>query len=234
MTRKIACSLLLLILVTIGLNSKTKVGLTRYPSWIVAKIVDSKPVKLTADFTHVLSNSSTAYIGYIGNNYQKFDISLQSVHKSTANRYTVTGVTMVRTNRCNFQGTIDVVENRQFSHPTFGLDNSMKGQFKCRGCTIAKYRFAENAQQKGSGVFVGYLLFYWYETNKGEIVYDDIDDFSDSYSNNQYAGTWQSYATKKSKPCAWGQYRVPNSGDLDVGAAEFSVNPKYARNGWSK
>lgn len=106
MTRKIACSLLLLILVTIGLNSKTKVGLTRYPSWIVAKIVDSKPVKLTADFTHVLSNSSTAYIGYIGNNYQKFDISLQSVHKSTANRYTVTGVTMVRTNRCNFQGTI--------------------------------------------------------------------------------------------------------------------------------
>ena len=88
--------------------------------------------------------------------------------------------------------------------------------------------------QTGSGVFTGYLLFYWYETNDGKFVYDDIDSHSDSYCNNQYAGTWKSNKTKKSKPCAWGQYRVPNSGDLDIGAGDFSVNPKYAKNGWEK
>ena len=49
-----------------------------------------------------------------------------------------------------------------------------------------------------------------------------------------FAGTWKSNKTKKSKLCAWGQYRVPNSGGLDVGAGEFSVNPKYAKNGWGK
>ena len=110
----------------------------------------------------------------------------------------------------------------------------MKGQFRRRGCSIAKYNLEEEASQAGSGVFTGYLLFYWYETNDGKFVYDDIDSHSDSYCNNQYAGTWKSNKTKKSKPCAWGQYRVPNSGDLDVGAGEFSVNPKYAKNGWGK
>jgi hypothetical protein len=33
-------------------------------------------------------------------------------------------------------------------------------------------------------------------------------------------------------PCNWGDYRIPDSGDLDNGAAEFCVNPKYQKNGW--
>ena len=71
--------------------------------------------------------------------------------------------------------------------------------------------------KKSSGVFSGYLLFYWYETVDGRIVYDDIDDYSDSFCNNQYAGSWRSNSTRKAKPCAWGQYRVPICGDLDIG-----------------
>ena len=110
----------------------------------------------------------------------------------------------------------------------------MKGKFKRRGCCIAKYNLKENVDEKGGGCFTGYLLFFWYETKQGTIMYDDIDDYSDSYCNNLYSGTWQSYKTKKRKPCAWGQYRIPNSGDLDIGAAEFSVNPKYLQNGWQE
>ena len=140
----------------------------------------------------------------------------------------------VRGNRCHFKGTISIIANREFVKPTYGIDDSMKGKFKRRGCCIAKYNLKENVDEKGGGCFTGYLLFFWYETKQGTIMYDDIDDYSDSYCNNLYSGTWQSYKTKKRKPCAWGQYRIPNSGDLDIGAAEFSVNPKYLQNGWQE
>ena len=36
----------------------------------------------------------------------------------------------------------------------------------------------------------------------------------------------------QTRPCAWGHYRIPNSGDLDIGVGEFSPNPKYLSNGW--
>ncbi|MBM0654943.1 hypothetical protein JMN11_14995 [Capnocytophaga genosp. AHN8471] len=34
------------------------------------------------------------------------------------------------------------------------------------------------------------------------------------------------------KPCNWGLHRIPCSGDLDYGAAEFSPNEKYYPYGW--
>ncbi|MGP1550319.1 MAG: hypothetical protein ACTTI4_06355 [Prevotella fusca] len=204
------------------------------PTWFLSMVEDSKNTGIETDFSNILSDKRVPYIGFIGSNYQKLKIDILNVQKKDDNLYDVTGVSVVKGNRCNFHGTIDVIENREFNHPTYGVDDSMKGKFKRRGCSIAKYRFEEDSNQRGSGVFSGYLFFYWYETHDNKIVYDDIDDHSDSYCNNQYVGTWQGNKTKKSKPCAWGQYRIPNSGDLDIGAAEFSVNPKYSHNGWEK
>lgn len=204
------------------------------PRWILSVVSESKNTSIETDFTNILSDKRVPYIGYIGTDYQKLSIDIQKVQRKADNQYHVSGITVVKNNRCNFRGTIDIVENREFTHPTYGVDDSMKGQFKRRGCSIAKYKLEEDANQTGSGVFSGYLLFYWYETNDGKFVYDDIDSDSDSYCNNQYAGTWISNKIKKSKPCAWGQYRVPNSGDLDMGAGDFSVNPKYSKNGWNK
>ena len=66
----------------------------------------------------------------------------------------------------------------------------------------------------------------------GSLHIDDIDCYSDSYCNNLYSGIWISYRSHRTKPCGWGQWRIPNCGDLDEGAAEFSVNPKYKANGW--
>lgn len=202
------------------------------PRWILSIVNESKNTNAETDFSNILSDKRTPYIGYIGTDYQKLSIDIQKVQRTDDNQYNVTGTTNVKNNRCNFRGTIDIVENREFNHPSYGVDDSMKGKFKRRGCSIAKYKLEEDASQEESGVFSGYLLFYWYETNEGKIIYDDIDNYSDSYCNNQYAGTWKSYKTKTSKQCAWGQYRVPNSGDLDIGAGDFAVNPKYSKNGW--
>lgn len=56
---------------------------------------------------------------------------------------------------------------------------------------------------------------------------------ADGFSNCQYEGTWTtSYKTNKIKRCNWGDYRIPNSSDLDEGCGEFIPQKKYARFGW--
>ena len=41
------------------------------------------------------------------------------------------------------------------------------------------------------------------------------------------------WARRKQNHARGGHYRIPNSGDLDVGAGDFSPNTKYLNNGWS-
>jgi hypothetical protein len=41
------------------------------------------------------------------------------------------------------------------------------------------------------------------------------------------------YGNPKLKICNWGEFRIPFSGDLDIGAGEFSPNPKYFSKGWA-
>jgi len=55
---------------------------------------------------------------------------------------------------------------------------------------------------------------------------------SDEYRNNQYVGTWIDYETKEEKTCNWGEYRIPFSGDLDYGSAQFAPREKYYNKGW--
>ncbi len=56
--------------------------------------------------------------------------------------------------------------------------------------------------------------------------------FGDGFKNNQFVGTWKSYKNKVVKKCHWGDYRIPDCGDLDIGVGDISINKKYVRNGW--
>ncbi|NOQ27719.1 MAG: hypothetical protein GQ564_20335 [Bacteroidales bacterium] len=60
---------------------------------------------------------------------------------------------------------------------------------------------------------------------------NNIDSYSDSYRNNQHIGIWKPYDSENIKTCNWGNYRIPFSGDLDIGAGEFSVNSKKKKTG---
>jgi hypothetical protein len=68
--------------------------------------------------------------------------------------------------------------------------------------------------------------------NKGQFRYDAISFSADGFSNNQFIGSWTSYKTDASKKCNWGDYRIPECGDLDIGAGELSISEKYSKNGW--
>jgi hypothetical protein len=117
----------------------------------------------------------------------------------------------------------------------YGVDSMYKDAgFKAQGIIIGQYRFSENPEQNHVGIFDGIMTMWWYVDKDGNMNYYDLTKHSDRYKNNQYVGTWTEYGKSNTRPCNWGERRIPFSGDLDIGAGEFSVNPKYEDKGWKK
>ncbi len=115
----------------------------------------------------------------------------------------------------------------------YGIDNKYENSgFKSQGILIGSYEFKENPEKNHSGIFNGIITLNWYVDRFGIIHYDRIEWFSDRYRNNQYVGKWTDYNNGKEKICNWGEYRIPFSGDLDIGAGEFSPNEKYSNMDW--
>ncbi|WP_343321766.1 hypothetical protein [Sphingobacterium multivorum] len=40
--------------------------------------------------------------------------------------------------------------------------------------------------------------------------------YGDGFSNNSFEGSWTNYKTKMAKKCNWGDFSIPESGDLDA------------------
>jgi hypothetical protein len=165
-------------------------------------------------------------LGYIGDNYQRFQIHFISVIQNPLNKleYFVYGKTRVKTNICSFQGSITITES--------GLYTSNEHPSIKQGIINGAYKFYEDPNQKGGGVLKGNLKTYFFINKAGNIQYDAISFISDEYKNNLFEGTWTSYASGETKKCNWGDYRIPDSRELDCGAGEFGVTDQYAHNGW--
>jgi hypothetical protein len=175
------------------------------------------------------------FIGFIQPNYRKLEIVYKSVKKrlDKPDIYTVSGYSVVTKNRCEFTGEVVITQIREYKKMHFGVDDEYKDRgIKAQGIAIGKYTIKENSEQKYSGVFEGVMVLKWYQDKGGNIKADDIRRYSDFYSNNQYIGTWHSYKSNKMKVANWGEWRIPYSGDLDIGEAEFYANPKYYKSGW--
>ncbi|MDH5476226.1 MAG: hypothetical protein OEX22_11080 [Cyclobacteriaceae bacterium] len=196
--------------------------------------------QLTKYIEHDLSEllmPRTEFFGYIGFDYRRIKVSITSINKNEniPNQYTVSGKTTVFNNTCDFEGTITFEQFREFVNMNYGLDSMYSNSgFKSQGVVIGKYLFSENARQNHVGVFEGIMTLWWYVDKNGTIKYNDLSSYSDSYKNNQYVGTWSEYGKSSERPCNWGEHRIPFSGDLDIGAGEFSVNPKYYSKGWEE
>jgi hypothetical protein len=193
--------------------------LSRYSKYDFAQ-----PIKPQSDF-----------LGFIEPDYQRLKVYFDSIIKSKTrpNIYTVKGATVVKNNRCDFMGTIRFTQIREYRSATRTDEDEYKSQGILKhGIAIGAFRFEEDPKQKHVGVFEGTMLLYWYLDRNGTIRYDDIEIGADAYRNNQYVSTWTQYGSKTGKRANWGEYRIPLSGDLDIGDGEFLVNPKYLDNGW--
>lgn len=168
-------------------------------------------------------------LGLIGENFQRFHIHFISAIKSYDNelQYFIYGKTKVKENICSFQGILTIEESRTYDE---GDIPPLK-----QGFVKGNYLFFEDPNQKGTGVLKGKFQTDFYIDEKGEIKYDALMFVFDGFANNQFEGTWTSYATGNSKQCNWGDYRIPGCNWLngcDLGAGEFHINNKYVKNGW--
>ncbi len=186
------------------------------------------------DFS-ILIKPETEFLGFIGKNYQRIFITFHSVKKGPDNDiYLVVGNTLVLNSRCDFSGTITIKQIREFKSLHFGADQIYRDSgIISQGLIIGNYHFEENKNQSHPGEFKGVMSLQWYLNKNGDIIYDRISLMSsDEYRNNQYVGTWKDYETKEEKTCNWGEYRIPFSGDLDYGSAQFAPREKYYNKGW--
>ncbi len=175
--------------------------------------------------------------GFIGNDYQRMYIHFIQIIKNIDNpyEYFVYGKSNVKGNICDFIGTITIEFAREITfeyHPgeEFLVDiNNVKKQ----GVVICKYNLYENSKQKYSGKFSGVLATSFFIDSNNKLKYNAIKGFSDSYNNNQFLGSWTSYSTDNSKVCNFGEWKIPNSDDLNIGAGEFHPNENYFNKGWN-
>ncbi|WP_019968421.1 XAC2610-related protein [Segatella maculosa] len=176
---------------------------------------------LRYDYSQLLMEND--FLGYIGNG-QRLYMHFDTIYKDPVKPqyYHVEGKSKVKQNLCSFTGGITI---HSFA-PNEESDSLVK-----RYHLKAQYQLNEDANQRGSGFFAGRLTsdFFIY---RDSICFDEMEGGEDGYNNNQFEGRWTSYRTKISKKANFGIGRIPDSGNLDVGAAEFHVDPKKQHLGW--
>jgi len=166
-------------------------------------------------------------LGYIGDNYQRFYIHFISAIQNPTNKleYLIYGKTKVKENICSFQGRLTIKEAKTY------ITREPFHELK-QGFVAGTYEFYEDAKLKRTGKLNGNFSTDFYIDEKGKLKYDALLFVADGFDNNQFEGKWTSYKTGEMKKCNWGDYRIPDSKALDCGAGEFSVDDKYAANGW--
>ncbi|MEI8280444.1 MAG: hypothetical protein WCG87_11820 [Bacteroidota bacterium] len=165
-------------------------------------------------------------IGFIGKNYRRFYIHYISIvkNKQSPYQYMVVGKTRVKNYINTFQGTITIKKVILFAQ----RDDPRYKQ----GEIICEIDFFEDSTKRIAGEIKGIMKTRFYLNKYNKIKYDAISSYSDGFSNNECVAKWTSYNTGSQEKCNWGDFRIPESGDLDIGAGEFGLNNKYISYGW--
>jgi hypothetical protein len=175
------------------------------------------------DFSPLLTYPPRArYIGYVGENYRRLQWSIARAEKKSSTEYAIHG----EIDGQPYAGRLQIQQIKTLPAAKFPL---LAKHLKATGLLLAEMRLDSPASSEtlASGVFIhGFYL-----DADDNLLYNDWDSNGDSYKNNLFFGRC---ILGKGQPetCAWGHYRAPCSGDLDIGAGEFSPDEKYLNNGW--
>jgi hypothetical protein len=165
-------------------------------------------------------------LGFIGDNFERIRLQFLSVIVNYDNpfEYFVYGKTMVNNVICDFQGSLNITKT--------GLKNDTIHIDLNRGFISGDFVFFEDPACMHSGVFRGYFVSQIYQDKTGTFYYDDIDNEDDNFTNNEFIGDCFDYKSEGSYICNFGDFRIPESGNLDVGKTEFSPSAQFLKNGW--
>jgi len=168
----------------------------------------------------------TEFHGMIGDDIQNMRIVFTSIHRINEREYEIIGKSKVRNNICDFKGFIEVIEIVETDFA--GGDEAPN---IVDGKIIGNYRFNEDKNQSGAGIFEGMFEIYWahYEDSIG------VADIWYTYShyNILFDGTWESNHTGKTKKACWSDYKAcfPEGFNVSDGP-DLIPNEKYRSKGW--
>lgn len=195
-----------------------------------SKIWTVKNIKVSPDY---FNPERPEPLGYIGEKYQRLFIHFSDVKKESDTQYLVSGKSRVKKNICDFKGYITIESIKRFDIEYLeGADYVIDPRTIKQGLLIGSYTLYEDSMQNHSGVFKGVFVSSFYIARQGLVEYNVTSIFSDNYRNNQFKGIWKPYNSTNSKQANWGDYLIPNSGDLNIGAGGFSPNDRYLSSGW--
>ena len=167
------------------------------------------------------------FIGFIGNDLQRFYIHFTEVKRSVDDpyRYLVRGKTRVKNNICDVAGTITILRSGR-------LAEQDASDFT-EGFILAQIDFAEDSKQAGTGTITGQMFTEFYLDEQGVMFASDVA----GNKSLQFSCIWTSYKTGAKKICNFGIWRIPHTGlpegvRLDHGDGEFSPGGQYSGKGW--
>lgn len=176
------------------------------------------------EFMFIEKTSEFEPIGYRGRDFQRFYIHYDSVRFMGNGIYKVEGRTRYRDTIRLFSGTITLDSMRLNK----GKHLPSTGKF---GKLCGHYQFDEDVFS-GGGVLTGKMWIGFAKIN-GRFYYDAFKlGLADGYSNRQYEGVWTSKGLTRMEKCNWGDFRIPDSQGLDIGAGEFSPVDEHSGQGW--
>lgn len=176
------------------------------------------------EFMFIEKTSEFEPIGYRGRDFQRFYIHYDSVRFMGNGIYKVEGRTRYRDTIRLFSGTITLDSMRLNK----GKHLPSTGKF---GTLCGHYQFDED-KFSGGGVLTGKMWIGFAKIN-GRFYYDAFKlDLADGYDNRQYEGVWTSKDLTRMEKCNWGDFRIPDSQGLDIGAGEFRPVDEHSGQGW--
>lgn len=240
----IICAVFPLLAVSQKLSDESKKFLSEHLNSTQTERVELKAKYKKYDYSKVWLFDQDRMLGFIGNNYQRLYIRFLEIRRNPKNPfvYEVQGKSRVKDHVNDFTGQIRIMHVREIDAKERARDLIRVIKYNdedfretskyARYMILAEYVFREDSLQKYSGEFRGILKSTFFIRNDS-IQFDEIYRLeSDSYNNNQFAGSWRMYKKGIVKLCCFGFDRIPYSGDLDIGASEFSPDKKYFKYGW--
>lgn len=180
---------------------------------------DSVPTEVVSDW-FVMHEP----LGFKGHGHQRFQIHFETVTRQDSLTYLVSGKTRCRGEVLPFEGTIvvdsvnafDPADNDEYAGCNLSEVGIITAHYELESYegSVENSKHCKTAEICGNASY-GYFIY------DGQIYYDALMLVADGYCNNQYEGVWVDAATNDSVVCNWGDFRIPSSGSLDIGCAEF-------------
>ncbi|MDV2078216.1 hypothetical protein [Marinobacter xestospongiae] len=191
---------------------------------------------MTSEVLAQLVGPEGEFLGYIGSDYYRLHIGFTEVHpvEEAEARVLVSGYLRKGALHCNLEGTIHVEHSHDLKRLDYGVDNEYRNSGISRqGIVFGSFSLKTMGAENCAGTLRGRHRVTWMLMENGSITRNDVGNDRYLRGDNLYAGVWMRELSDYALDANWGEFRIPFARpELDIGAAEFSVNPEYLDYGW--